>query len=461
MTLDASSDSDLQKDSGIQQSFWAEFWAEYVRRMVHPVTIVACVSSSIFFAFIGPYNTYNSETLLFRLSFWSGVVVSSCVLAVFFGVWANIKFQHKPFWYHSAIGGSLFSIVYFFLMWRTLNYLFTDQGIPHPVELFVVIVSISALVYVCMWFFSAMVDKRASEISGIHDLPPAPANAQGVLPKTRKVALHRVLKEFRIRLLDPINVVFCVFSALLFAFVALFGTFEDDSFAMRFASWSLLVWTTSFITLLFAVWANLRYATRPFWFHSNIGSTVFSVIYLSLIWIALRAIFPPTSAPSYAGFYAGTVGVASIVYVGLWYFAYLIEEHILHRQQTEVMSPPIAAPFVPFAHTQIEEPCPIDAFLQRLGPDAGTRLIRLAMSDHYIEAYTDSGMHLLYMRFADAMAELTSVKGTQVHRSHWVKLDEIEAVQKDGSKIALLMSDGGTVPISRSRKKELQVQGVI
>lgn len=101
------------------------------------------------------------------------------------------------------------------------------------------------------------------------------------------------------------------------------------------------------------------------------------------------------------------------------------------------------------------------AFLARLGPNAGTRLIRLAMSDHYIEAHTDTGMHLLYLRFADAIDELKSADGAQVHRSHWVCFSEISSVTKDGAKIALVMSDGATVPISRSRKKDLQNRGVI
>jgi hypothetical protein len=286
MTLNPSSNSGPSKQDALPLGFWAE----YLRRLRHPITFAACVASSIFLAFIGPNDTYSSETLLFRLSFWSSVVVSSCVLALFFGVWANVRFQHKPFWYHSAVGAGLFSIVYFFLMWRTLNYLFSETTIPHPFELFAVIVSISGLVYVCMWFFSAMVEKRASEISGIQNLPPEPATEEGIVPKARKVTMPRILKEYRTRLLDPVNIVFCVFGSLLFAFIGLFGTFESDGFAQRFLFWSLLVWSTSILTLLFAVWANLRYATRPFWFHSNVGSTVFSVIYLFLIWVTLPAI---------------------------------------------------------------------------------------------------------------------------------------------------------------------------
>ena len=83
------------------------------------------------------------------------------------------------------------------------------------------------------------------------------------------------------------------------------------------------------------------------------------------------------------------------------------------------------------------------------------------MSDHYIEAHTETGMHLVYLRFADAIAELKPQNGTQVYRSHWVNFSQIEEVIKNGQKITFRMSDGAIVPVSRSRKKALQDLGIL
>lgn len=438
-------------------SFWRTVFVEYGRRLFHPVSIVACISCSLLFAFIGPYNTYASDPLWFRLLFWAGVVVSSCVLAVFCGVWANVRFQHKPFWFHSAIGGSVFSVIYFLFMWQTLNFLFSETVIPHPAELYAVIVSVSALVYICMWFFSAMVNKRATEISGIHEQPAEVTTDGGITFKRRSPTVRRVLREYRVRLLDPVNIAFCVLGSLLFAFIGLFGTLSSESFLVRFVFWSLLVWSTSIITLLFAVWANLRYATRPFWFHSGIGSTVFSVIYLVLIWIALRAIYPPLSFPEYAEFFCVTLLITSVIYVAIWYFSYMVEMRILHTQTDPPLTAPLVAPITGIA----SQSCPIGQFLRKIGPDAGSKLIRLSMSDHYIEAHTDTGMHLVYMRFADAISDLSAADGAQVHRSHWVNFDEIKSVSKDSGNSYFVMSDDALVPIARSRKKDLQDRGLL
>ena len=160
-----------------------------------------------------------------------------------------------------------------------------------------------------------------------------------------------------------------------------------------------------------------------------------------------------------------TIGVTSVIYVAMWYFAFLIEERIVHRMkadtQNATVTVPHTAPFIHAPHLQPESKTTIETFLKRLGPDAGSRLIRLTMSDHYIEAHTDKGMHMLYMRFADAIDALSTANRTQAHRSHWVNLDEVKTTEKDGSKLFFILSDGSKVPISRSRKKELQTLGLI
>ena len=104
---------------------------------------------------------------------------------------------------------------------------------------------------------------------------------------------------------------------------------------------------------------------------------------------------------------------------------------------------------------------PIKMLLRKAGPDAGSRLVRLQSADHYVEVHTEVGSKLLLMRLGDAVELLIGTNGLQVHRSHWVNLDEISNVIKRNRKIWLRMSDGTDVPVSRSYSTGLRNAGVI
>lgn len=104
---------------------------------------------------------------------------------------------------------------------------------------------------------------------------------------------------------------------------------------------------------------------------------------------------------------------------------------------------------------------PVRQLLRRLGPDAGSRLIRLQSADHYVEVTTEAGTKLLLMRISDAIDMLSGTDGGRVHRSHWVNFDEVAGVVKKNRKIWLKMSDGAEVPVSRSYREPLRLAGVL
>ena len=58
-------------------------------------------------------------------------------------------------------------------------------------------------------------------------------------------------------------------------------------------------------------------------------------------------------------------------------------------------------------------------------------------------------MDSLLLRLADAIAETDGVEGLQVHRSHWVARRAISGLLRGRGKVALWMSDGAVVPVSR------------
>jgi len=103
----------------------------------------------------------------------------------------------------------------------------------------------------------------------------------------------------------------------------------------------------------------------------------------------------------------------------------------------------------------------VRTLLRKLGPETGNTLVRLQSADHYVEVHTEIGAKLLLMRMGDAIDMLTGTNGQQVHRSHWVNLEEVKAVIKRNRKIWLRMSDGTDVPVSRSYSPALREVGIL
>lgn len=101
------------------------------------------------------------------------------------------------------------------------------------------------------------------------------------------------------------------------------------------------------------------------------------------------------------------------------------------------------------------------AILKRLPLKSRGHLVALSAQDHYVQVETTKGGALVLIRLADAMAETTPVTGLQVHRSHWIALNQVVGVQKDGERAIVTMSTGATVPVSRKYKNALRDAGIL
>lgn len=99
--------------------------------------------------------------------------------------------------------------------------------------------------------------------------------------------------------------------------------------------------------------------------------------------------------------------------------------------------------------------------LQRLPLEKRGALVSLSADDHYTEVVTTKGRELLLLRLADAIAEAAPTRGMQVHRSHWVALDQIASARRDGQKAVLTMQNGSDIPVSRTYVKALKEAGVL
>lgn len=108
--------------------------------------------------------------------------------------------------------------------------------------------------------------------------------------------------------------------------------------------------------------------------------------------------------------------------------------------------PPIIMPVV----QPLERRLP--RLVQRMEPDLQGKLWSISVRDHYVDVLTDRGQSSLLLRFGDAVAEAEPVEGAQVHRSHWVAWDAVEAVERDGLKVVLRLRSGQKVPVSRNHR---------
>lgn len=97
----------------------------------------------------------------------------------------------------------------------------------------------------------------------------------------------------------------------------------------------------------------------------------------------------------------------------------------------------------------IDTPQNLPAFLARL-PDTVTmqEVIAISAEQHYIRVHTDNREHMILYRFSDAINELGSGSGMQVHRSWWVAKAAIASVHSGAKKFYLQLDNGTKVPVS-------------
>ncbi|MFZ2099316.1 MAG: LytTR family DNA-binding domain-containing protein [Oricola sp.] len=95
-------------------------------------------------------------------------------------------------------------------------------------------------------------------------------------------------------------------------------------------------------------------------------------------------------------------------------------------------------------------------FFRQLKPGMGHKLVSLTIHDHYLEVVTETGGDMILKRLGDAVAELANYHGLQVHRSHWVALDAIAALETDKGKCCAVLRDGRSIPVSRLKAPELK-----
>ncbi len=89
-------------------------------------------------------------------------------------------------------------------------------------------------------------------------------------------------------------------------------------------------------------------------------------------------------------------------------------------------------------------------FLDRIPAKITGELLCVKTEDHYLRLYTSAGEDLILFRMKDAVRELQTENGLQVHRSFWVARGAVADVSKESNKLTLILKNGIRVPVSNT-----------
>ncbi|MFM2043008.1 MAG: hypothetical protein RLY86_1584 [Pseudomonadota bacterium] len=139
----------------------------------------------------------------------------------------------------------------------------------------------------------------------------------------------------------------------------------------------------------------------------------------------------------------------------------------------EVDGPPLPAPnptSIPDAlsvqRPAVADPSPpattgegaADTVLDRIPPRLGREIVALSAELHYLRVHTTRGETLILYSFGQAVEDLTAsaVAGMRVHRSHWIALDRVTGLEKQGEKLICVVQGPLRFPVSRPYRPALR-----
>jgi hypothetical protein len=95
-------------------------------------------------------------------------------------------------------------------------------------------------------------------------------------------------------------------------------------------------------------------------------------------------------------------------------------------------------------------------FLQELRRRATGDLISISSELHYLRVTTTDAEVMFLYNLKDAIEELPSNAGVQVHRSHWVSKEHVTALTKKNGNPECILSNGKSLPVSRRKYSEVR-----
>lgn len=132
---------------------------------------------------------------------------------------------------------------------------------------------------------------------------------------------------------------------------------------------------------------------------------------------------------------------------------------IAHQKDAEEVSEPPAAEVTsspPDADTPTMARRQLLDLLSRLPRRIGTDIVAISAELHYLRVYTPIGEALILMSFGRAVEALAVIQGQVIHRSHWIALEHLIAIESDGDRVMCRLDTGLELPVSRTHRARLR-----
>jgi hypothetical protein len=250
------------------------------------------------------------------------------------------------------------------------------------------------------------------------------------------------IDEFKTELGYRVSLVFWAAVTLFVVIAGPFGSYQTMSLTMR------LVIGVPLMALLMLVGITLR--ALVFHFVGHLGFRVAS----GMTALIAALVMAPT-----ARLLLNLTPIGDrMASPGLLELGILVTSLSLGHSSVRRVLDPEDEPLAAEAEAQID---PAERLLHRLDPPKRGPILAISVRDHYVDVQTGKGQASLLLRFSDAMAEVDPAAGVQVHRSHWVAWEAIEAVEREGVKIYLKLKHGARVPVSKNHRGKLEDRGLI
>lgn len=99
---------------------------------------------------------------------------------------------------------------------------------------------------------------------------------------------------------------------------------------------------------------------------------------------------------------------------------------------------------------------PLLDLLSRLPRRIGTDIVAISAELHYLRVRTRSGEALILMSFGRAVEALGVIPGHVIHRSHWIALAHVAALESEGNRVICRLDTGLELPVSRTHRARLR-----
>lgn len=249
--------------------------------------------------------------------------------------------------------------------------------------------------------------------------------------------------------------------ACIIGFLGPFGTYLDGPFVERVNQWWLLLMGAYLlirpcIALLARIAELTQLPQRP----TVTGGVVALSAPLAFIWRSVGQ-NAYRELDGYAELVPFSLLCALIVLSVAWWSA-AVDGRLTAQAEAAVSEGH-------YRHAVLQEPSkpeqsPASDFpklLLRLSAGFAGPVVALQSEDHYVRVHGPRGSELVLMRLREAIAEMGSEPGDQVHRSWWIARSGISRVERSGRSWSVHLVNGETAPVSRDAVYRLSQAGLL